>query len=169
MRWAQSALAQQDACFELTIRVVEENESMQLNRSYRDRNKATNVLSFPSVLPDEIQIELQTSSGCRVLGDLVICAPVVNHEAGLQGKPPGDHWAHLVIHGILHLLGAARCPQQCPIKQRQVGLCIGQCQRLHFAPVNSLGDKVVGAQDVIEVCASGVQELFKFRGLRPSP
>jgi probable rRNA maturation factor len=105
LRWAQSALAQRDACFELTIRVVEENESRQLNRSYRDRNKATNVLSFPSALPDEIQIELQTRSGCRVLGDLVICAPVVNREAGLQGKPPGDHWAHLVIHGILHLLG----------------------------------------------------------------
>ena len=105
LRWAQSALARQELCFELVIRVVGEDESRQLNQSYRDTNKTTNVLSFPSNLPDEIQIQLQSRSGSRALGDLVICAPVVNLEASEQGKPPGDHWAHLVIHGILHLLG----------------------------------------------------------------
>ena len=86
--------------FEISVRLVNEKESRELNSRYRQQNKATNVLSFPfegmEGLPDE---------AVRPLGDLVICAPVVAQEAGEQDKPVFDHWAHMVIHGTLHLLG----------------------------------------------------------------
>jgi probable rRNA maturation factor len=77
---------------EITLRVVGGPESRSLNRRYRSKDKPTNVLSFPSDAPG-------------VLGDLVICAPVVNREAREQGKPAAAHWAHMVVHGVLHLLG----------------------------------------------------------------
>lgn len=96
MRWA--ALALRDAPGkELTIRLVDADESQQLNRDYRHKDYPTNVLSFPADLPPELNIPL--------LGDLVICVPVVNREAAEQGKTRGAHWAHMVIHGCLHLLG----------------------------------------------------------------
>ncbi len=82
---------------ELTIRLVDEDESQELNRTYRHKDKPTNVLSFPMELPDYIEEPL--------LGDLVICAPIVAQEAEEQGKPCLDHWAHMIIHGTLHLLG----------------------------------------------------------------
>ena len=86
--------------FEVSVRVVDEVESRELNHRYRQQNKATNVLSFPferlEGLPDQ---------AVRPLGDLVICAPVVAHEASEQDKEVLDHWAHMVIHGTLHLLG----------------------------------------------------------------
>ena len=72
-------------------------EGAELNVRYRGREGPTNVLSFVSELPDDLGIDL--------LGDLVLCAPVVAAEAGDQGKAPADHWAHLVVHGVLHLLG----------------------------------------------------------------
>ncbi len=68
-----------------------------LNGRYRDKPQPTNVLSFPSELPDELALPL--------LGDIVICAPVVNREAEQQGKSPAAHWAHMAVHGTLHLLG----------------------------------------------------------------
>jgi probable rRNA maturation factor len=77
---------------ELTVRIVGAAESRRLNRRYRNKDKPTNVLSFPSEAPG-------------VLGDLVICAPVVAREAREQGKPAAAHWAHMVVHGVLHLLG----------------------------------------------------------------
>jgi probable rRNA maturation factor len=95
-RWANAAFAAagvrraQDPA-ELTIRVVGAAESRRLNRTWRRKNKATNVLSFAADAP--------------VLGDLVICAPVVAREAREQGKPSAAHWAHMVVHGVLHLLG----------------------------------------------------------------
>lgn len=96
LRWASQALRNHDG-HELTIRLVDIIESQQLNRDYRHQDAPTNVLSFPSDLPPELNIPL--------LGDLVICVAVVNREAAEQNKPPSDHWAHMVIHGCLHLLG----------------------------------------------------------------
>ena len=82
---------------ELLIRLVDRRESRQLNTRYRHKNNATNVLSFPADLPEEV--------GLALLGDIVICAPVVAEEARDQHKTAEAHWAHLTIHGILHLLG----------------------------------------------------------------
>src|SRR5690606_26014530 len=96
IRWAALAL-RDDPGKELTIRLVDAEESRTLNREYRNRDYPTNVLSFPADLPTELNIPL--------LGDLVICVPVVNREASEQRKSPDAHWAHMVIHGCLHLLG----------------------------------------------------------------
>lgn len=94
-RWAEAALG--SARGAVTLRIVDGAESARLNRRYRRRAGATNVLSFPAApLPD----------GRRpLLGDLVIAAPVVAREAAAQGKAPAAHWAHMVVHGCLHLLG----------------------------------------------------------------
>jgi probable rRNA maturation factor len=81
----------------LTVRIVGREEMRQLNHRYRGKDAATNVLSFPADLPDTIELPL--------LGDVVLCAPVVAEEARLQSKSPEVHWAHLTIHGVLHLLG----------------------------------------------------------------
>ncbi|MGX2957172.1 rRNA maturation RNase YbeY [Ursidibacter arcticus] len=82
---------------EMTIRIVDEAESHELNLTYRGKDKPTNVLSFPFEVPDGIELPL--------LGDLVICRQVVEKEAIEQQKPLDAHWAHLAIHGTLHLLG----------------------------------------------------------------
>ncbi len=95
-RWASAALHQHGDA-ELLIRLVDRRESRQLNTRYRHKNKATNVLSFPADLPKEV--------GLALLGDIIICAPVVAEEARDQHKTAEAHWAHLTIHGILHLLG----------------------------------------------------------------
>lgn len=86
---------------ELVIRIVDEDESRALNRDYRGKDKPTNVLSFPFEMPEGVPAEALPP----LLGDLVICAPVVATEADEQGKALHDHWAHMVIHGVLHLLG----------------------------------------------------------------
>lgn len=96
-RWARVALGEEAPAAELTIRIVDSAESQALNRDYRGKDKPTNVLSFPFEAPPGVESEL--------LGDLVICAPVVAQEAAEQGKPLKAHWAHMVVHGILHLLG----------------------------------------------------------------
>lgn len=83
--------------FELTIRLVDKKESQQLNRQYRKQDKPTNVLSFPFEVPEGVELNL--------LGDLVICIDVMKAEAISQNKVLFDHWAHLVIHGCLHLVG----------------------------------------------------------------
>lgn len=97
--WAAAALASADypKNAELTIRVVNEAESTALNETYRHKQGPTNVLSFPFEAPPEVETPL--------LGDIVICAPVVLREAVSQGKTLAAHWAHLVVHGVLHLLG----------------------------------------------------------------
>lgn len=82
---------------EITIRIVEPQESQELNATYRHKNNPTNVLSFPFESPDDVPLQL--------LGDLVICAAIVKREAQDQGKSLESHWAHMVIHGCLHLLG----------------------------------------------------------------
>ena len=98
-RWVEAALrgAKRRRPAELSIRVVDAAEGRALNRDYRGKDYATNVLSFP--------IELPPGVASPLIGDLAICAPVVLREAAGQGKRPGDHWAHLTIHGVLHLLG----------------------------------------------------------------
>jgi probable rRNA maturation factor len=98
-RWVEAALrgARRRNRAELAIRIVDVDEGRALNREYRGKDYATNVLSFPAELPPGVVLPL--------LGDLAICAPVVLHEAAEQGKRPRDHWAHLTVHGVLHLLG----------------------------------------------------------------
>ena len=92
---AGSSVKREEA--ELTVRIVDSNESQQLNHQYRDKNKPTNVLSFPFQNPPGITLPL--------LGDLVICKKVVENEAIEQSKTLTEHWAHMLIHGTLHLLG----------------------------------------------------------------
>lgn len=82
---------------EICIKIVTKEESQYLNNTYRQKNKPTNVLSFPSEIPDFVDSPL--------LGDLAICESVVKKEAQQQNKAVFDHWAHLTIHGCLHLLG----------------------------------------------------------------
>jgi len=95
--WANTALAGRKNNAELTIRIVNENEITDLNNRYRHKNSPTNVLSFPAEYANDIPVSL--------IGDVVICAPVVIKEAKDQQKDPIAHWAHLTIHGTLHLLG----------------------------------------------------------------
>jgi probable rRNA maturation factor len=98
-RWIAAALSHRDLKgeAEISVRLVDEAEMSSLNRTYRGKSGPTNVLSFPSDLPPELDLPL--------LGDIVICAPVVRAEAAHQGKHPNAHWAHMLIHGTLHLLG----------------------------------------------------------------
>jgi probable rRNA maturation factor len=85
----------------LAMRVVDRQEMQTLNSRYRGQDRPTNVLSFPSDLPPEVKKELEWAP----LGDIVMCAAVVEAEAEEQDKPVFNHWAHLTIHGLLHLLG----------------------------------------------------------------
>ena len=87
---------------EISIRVVDELESRTLNLNYRGKDQSTNVLAFPVDLPD---IGAWPEGTAIPLGDLVICAPVVAREAGEQGKDLAAHWSHMLVHGMLHLLG----------------------------------------------------------------
>jgi probable rRNA maturation factor len=96
-RWAAAAVEGRIRRADLAIRIVDTKEACSLNRHYRGKDYATNVLSFPADLPPEMNVPL--------LGDLVICAPVVAKEAAEQGKSLAAHYAHLTIHGVLHLLG----------------------------------------------------------------
>ena len=96
-QWVMQALPAELAAAELTIRIVDEAEITALNMQYRGKDGPTNVLSFPYEAIAGVETDL--------LGDVVICAPVVASEAIAQGKSLQAHWAHLVIHGVLHLLG----------------------------------------------------------------
>lgn len=100
-QWINAVPGGQERQFSLTIRIVDEHEAQHFNREYRNKDYATNVLSFPADLPEGLPVEIRQSQ----LGDLLICAPVVAREAMEQHRPENDHWAHLTIHGILHLLG----------------------------------------------------------------
>lgn len=97
-RWADIVFTtQQVGEKEVTLRFVDEDESQELNAAYRGKDKPTNVLSFPFECPPGIPVNL--------LGDLVICAPVIRREAQEQQKTTQDHYAHMIVHGLLHLLG----------------------------------------------------------------
>ena len=100
--WVRRAAAAADVApaTEISVRIVDEDEIRQLNRDFRDKDTPTNVLSFPVGDLDGLPAE-----AARLLGDIVICAGVVSGEAGQQGKAAADHWAHMLVHGTLHLLG----------------------------------------------------------------
>jgi probable rRNA maturation factor len=95
--WTLAALGEDQKRVELVIRIVDEAESRALNKRYRSKDKPTNVLSFPFEAPPGVDIDH--------MGDLVICAAVVDREAADQHKPLDHHWAHMVVHGVLHLRG----------------------------------------------------------------
>lgn len=95
--WVKLVLQHQHCSASVSIRFVDEVEITILNNQYRKLNKPTNVLSFPCELSDE--------SGLRILGDIIVCEPVVTREALEQEKNLSDHWAHIITHGLLHLLG----------------------------------------------------------------
>lgn len=95
--WVDAALAGRRTGAELTVRIVSKHEIQTLNRDYRHKDAPTNVLSFPFEVPAGVDLPL--------LGDVVICADVVADEAARMGMSPQAHWAHMVVHGVLHLLG----------------------------------------------------------------
>jgi probable rRNA maturation factor len=95
--WILAALADRQQDTEISIRLVDIQEMSELNQTYRGTTGPTNVLSFPADLPLELELPL--------LGDIVVCAPIVQREAIEQDKLPQAHWAHMMIHGTLHLLG----------------------------------------------------------------
>ncbi len=96
-RWVQRAISDHRDSAELSIRIVDNTESQTLNHTYRGKDKPTNVLSFPAHFPDGVDVNW--------LGDLILAQPVVLAEAKEQGKTLEAHWAHLTVHGVLHLLG----------------------------------------------------------------
>lgn len=102
--WARAAVKQFRNNSELTVRIVDEIESADLNKRWRNTEGPTNVLSFPAGdIPGPVP---------KPLGDIVICAPVVAREAARQKKQPVAHWAHMVVHGSLHLLGYDHADRQ---------------------------------------------------------
>jgi len=96
-RWVDAALDGFNQDTEIVVRIVDEQESAELNEQYRLKPGPTNILSFPVEVPEGIELNL--------LGDLVVCAPVLEKEALEQHKALTDHWAHIIVHGVLHLLG----------------------------------------------------------------
>lgn len=97
--WAKTALKTKISAAEVTIRIVDTAEMTELNEQYRHKKGPTNVLSFPFDMPEELKNETP------ILGDIIICADVVNREANEQQKTRDAHWAHMIVHGTLHLLG----------------------------------------------------------------
>ncbi|WP_035060523.1 rRNA maturation RNase YbeY [Andreprevotia chitinilytica] len=97
--WAEAALQAGVKQAEITVRIVDAEEGQTLNRDYRGKDYATNVLTFTF---DE---DMPAIEGMPLLGDLVLCAPVVEREAAEQGKPLANHYGHLIVHGVLHLQG----------------------------------------------------------------
>ncbi len=95
--WTEAALQHLKNHTEITIRIVDAPEIQALNKNYRHKDKPTNVLSFPMEIPEDI--------GVNLLGDVVICAPIIWQEAEQQNKDYEAHFAHMVVHGCLHLLG----------------------------------------------------------------
>ncbi len=96
-RWLTAAINQHASRGEISVRLVGVEEAAEFNRRYRNQSGPTNVLSFVADIPEFVDSDL--------LGDLVVCAPLVNREALEQGKPAAAHWAHILVHGALHLLG----------------------------------------------------------------
>lgn len=95
--WIDNVLKDDSQDSEIVIRVIDEAEMTQFNEQYRHKKGSTNILSFPFDMPDDVESDL--------LGDLLVCAPVVEREAQQQEKILENHWAHMIVHGVLHLLG----------------------------------------------------------------
>ncbi len=96
--WVEKALSEFHKNAEIVIRIVDIKEITELNVQYRLKEGATNILSFPFDAPDGVE-------GINLLGDLVVCAKILEQEAQVQQKLLNNHWAHIIIHGVLHLLG----------------------------------------------------------------
>lgn len=96
-RWVSAVIGSKEGDTELSVRIVDEPEGKKLNETYRGATGPTNVLSFP--------FDEKTPEPLPLIGDLVVCAPVVAREAQQQNKDLTAHWAHMIIHGVLHLLG----------------------------------------------------------------
>ncbi|CUX96710.1 rRNA maturation RNase YbeY [Candidatus Doolittlea endobia] len=122
LRWLQSVLPLFLDYSEITIRLVDEAESQKFNMIYRKKNRPTNVLSFPFQAPPEVALPF--------LGDLLICRQVVEREAQQQEKTLEAHWAHMVIHGALHLLGHDHIHDKTALKMET--LEIGIMQKLGY-------------------------------------
>lgn len=103
-RWLEKAIVPLRSNGEVCIRIVDEQESANLNAQFRQKNYPTNILSFPAIAPEEIKNEY--------LGDMVLCPAVIEREAEEQHKKLEHHWAHLIIHGSLHLLGYDHVAEQ---------------------------------------------------------
>ncbi len=95
--WVDAVLKDESEDAEVVIRIVDEAEMIQFNEQYRDKKSSTNILSFPFEVPEGVDSNL--------LGDILVCAPVVEKEAHQQHKELDHHWAHMIVHGVLHLLG----------------------------------------------------------------
>jgi probable rRNA maturation factor len=95
--WVDTALEEIERDTEIVVRIVDESESAELNEQYRYKQGPTNILSFPVEIPEGIDLNL--------LGDLVVCASILAKEAQQQNKLLAHHWAHIIMHGVLHLLG----------------------------------------------------------------
>lgn len=96
-QWVDACLQDDGKETEIVVRIVDVHESSQLNKQFRHKPGPTNILSFPAEIPEDF--------GLNLLGDLVVCAPVLEREAREQQKLLSYHWAHIIIHGVLHLLG----------------------------------------------------------------
>lgn len=102
--WVDAVLHDESQDSEIVIRIVDEDEMIQFNEQYRDKKGATNILSFPFEPPEGIESDL--------LGDLLVCASVIEAEALQQSKKLEHHWAHMIIHGVLHLIGYNHLEEQ---------------------------------------------------------
>lgn len=126
--WVTAALKDLREQAELSIRIVDEHESQALNHEYRAKDKPTNVLSFPFEIPEGLEDEPDIAN---ILGDLVICAPIVQQEAVQQNKTENAHWAHMVVHGCLHLLGFDHIndidAEQMESRERHILATLGFC------------------------------------------
>lgn len=122
-RWVQACLNESED-IEVSIRIVDDAEMIELNTVYRQKAKTTNVLSFPADFPDELNIPL--------IGDIVICAAVVAEEARNQNKDIYAHWAHMTIHGMLHLLGYDHIEESEAAEMETLETSI--MQALHYPP-----------------------------------
>ena len=96
-RWARASWQQSESAAEVALVIIDQETMVDFNTRYRNRNKATNVLSFPAGYRNE--------DGVLNLGDVLLCAPVIGHESREQNKRSCDHWAHMTVHGMLHLQG----------------------------------------------------------------
>ncbi len=104
-KYAETAAEDVKADADMTVRIVEEEESHQLDLEYRHKDRPTNVLSFPYEIPEDLPPEVRDEVAGNLIGDLVICKKVVEREALEQHKTFEEHWAHMIVHGTLHLLG----------------------------------------------------------------
>lgn len=95
--WVDAVLTDESQHSEIVIRVIDEDEMIEFNQQYRHKSGPTNILSFPFEAPDSVESDL--------LGDLLVCAPVIETESKQQNKPLENHWAHIIVHGVLHLIG----------------------------------------------------------------